>query len=171
MIRCLTIAGSDSGGGAGIQADLKTFAAHSVHGMSVVTAVTAQNTRDVLDVHLVPPEAVEAQIKAVMDDIGADTIKIGMLGTAEIVRAVARVRGIFRLSEHKSADLLSVFPLQALAMYPNVPIVVDPVMVSKGGQNLLLDEKAIAALKSELIPLATLITPNFPGTLLFGGLT
>lgn len=91
-VRCLTIAGSDSGGGAGIQADLKTFAALGTHGMSAITAVTAQDTKNVLATHLVPPEVIEKQIRCVLDDIGANVVKIGMLGSAEIVRTVARVR-------------------------------------------------------------------------------
>jgi hydroxymethylpyrimidine/phosphomethylpyrimidine kinase len=92
IVRCLTIAGSDSGGGAGIQADLKTFSALSVHGMSVITAVTAQNTTSVVGVQLIDCQMIEQQIRAVLDDIGADAIKIGMLGSAEIVRTVAKVR-------------------------------------------------------------------------------
>lgn len=92
VIRCLTIAGSDSGGGAGIQADLKTFSALQTHGMSVVTAITAQNTVTVAAVQLVETTIIEKQIEAVLDDIGVDCIKIGMLGSAEIVRSVAKVR-------------------------------------------------------------------------------
>src|SRR4051812_31732309 len=131
--RLLTIAGSDSGGGAGIQADLKTFAAHGGYGMSVITALTAQNTREVRAVHEAPPEIVAAQIDAVLDDIGADAIKIGMLANAEIVRAVA-------------ASLR-----RWLAAAP-VPVVLDPVMIAKSGDALLRDD-AIAALTEELLPL------------------
>jgi hydroxymethylpyrimidine/phosphomethylpyrimidine kinase len=138
----LTIAGSDSGGGAGIQADLKTFAAHGAYGMSVVTAVTAQNTVAVTAVHPVPPDVVRAQIDAVFDDLGVDGVKIGMLGDAATVRAVAEALG-----PH----------LERLA----VPVVLDPVMVSKSGAALLADD-AVEALTTDLLPLATLITPNLP---------
>ncbi len=140
--RLLTIAGSDSGGGAGIQADLKTFAAHGVYGMSVITALTAQNTREVRAVHEVPPEMVAAQIDAVLEDIGADAIKIGMLSSAAIVRAVAD-----RLRFHLAGKA--------------VPVVLDPVMIAKSGDRLLRAD-AIEALVLELLPLATLVTPNIP---------
>ncbi|MEA2691403.1 MAG: hydroxymethylpyrimidine/phosphomethylpyrimidine kinase [Acidobacteriota bacterium] len=140
--RVLTIAGSDSGGGAGIQADLKTFAAHSAYGMSAVTAVTVQNTLGVMAVHAVPPELVAAQIDAVLDDIGADAIKIGMLGGAAVARAVAG-----RLREHLRGE--------------PIPVVLDPVMIAKGGAPLLADE-AVSALLEELLPLATVVTPNLP---------
>jgi hydroxymethylpyrimidine/phosphomethylpyrimidine kinase len=140
--RLLTIAGSDSGGGAGIQADLKTFAAHGAYGMSVIAALTAQNTREVRAVHEVPPEMVAAQIDAVLEDIGADAIKIGMLSSAAIVRAVAdRLR----------------FHLKGRA----IPVVLDPVMVAKSGDRLLRAD-AVEALRSDLLPLATLVTPNVP---------
>jgi hydroxymethylpyrimidine/phosphomethylpyrimidine kinase len=140
--RLLTIAGSDSGGGAGIQADLKTFAAHGAYGMSVITALTAQNTREVRAVHEVPPEMVAAQIDAVLEDIGADAIKIGMLSNAGIIRAVAdRLR--FHLKNKK------------------VPVVLDPVMIAKSGARLLRED-AVEALKTGLLPLATLVTPNLP---------
>ncbi len=137
--RVLTIAGSDSGGGAGIQADLKTFAAHGVYGMSVVTAITAQNTREVTAVEEVSPELVAAQIDAVLSDVGADAVKIGMLSSAAIVRAVAG----------------------RLAHFQPRPVVLDPVMVAKSGDPLLADD-AVEALKQELLPLATLVTPNLP---------
>jgi hydroxymethylpyrimidine/phosphomethylpyrimidine kinase len=140
--RVLTIAGSDSGGGAGIQADLKAFAAHGAYGMSAVTAVTVQNTLGVMAVHAVPPELVAAQIDAVLDDIGADAIKIGMLGGAAVVRAVAG-----RLREHLRGG--------------PIPVVLDPVMIAKGGAPLLADE-AVSALLEELLPLATVVTPNLP---------
>jgi hydroxymethylpyrimidine/phosphomethylpyrimidine kinase len=140
--RLLTIAGSDSGGGAGIQADLKVFAAHGVYGMSALTAVTVQNTLGVTAVHPVPPEIVAAQIDAVLDDIGADAIKIGMLGESAVVRAVAA-----RLAAHLGDG--------------GVPVVLDPVMIAKGGAPLLADE-AVAALLAELLPLATVVTPNLP---------
>lgn len=136
--RLLTIAGSDSGGGAGIQADLKTFDAHGVYGMSAITALTAQNTREVRAVWAAPPDFVAAQIDAVLDDIGVDAVKIGMLADAGLVRAVAgRLRG------------------------RKVPIVLDPVMIAKSGAALLRDD-AVEALAEELIPLATLVTPNLP---------
>jgi hydroxymethylpyrimidine/phosphomethylpyrimidine kinase len=137
--RLLTIAGSDSGGGAGIQADLKTFAAHGAYGMSAITALTAQNTREVRSVLAVPPEMVAAQIDAVFDDLGVDAVKIGMLANAGIVRAVAA----------------------RLAAHAGPPVVLDPVMVAKGGEPLLADE-AVDALLTELLPLATLVTPNLP---------
>jgi len=136
--RLLTIAGSDSGGGAGIQADLKTFAAHGAFGMSVVTAVTAQDTRGVRAVHEVPPEVVQAQLDAVLEDLGVDAVKIGMLGGAAVTRVVAE-------------RLASV----------SVPIVLDPVMVAKGGAPLLRDD-AVAVLRDQLLPLATVVTPNLP---------
>jgi hydroxymethylpyrimidine/phosphomethylpyrimidine kinase len=144
--RLLTLAGSDSGGGAGLQADLKAFAAHGAYGMSAVTAVTVQNTRGVTAVHPLPPEIVAAQIDAVLDDIGADAIKIGMLGDAAIVRAVA---GCLRAH---LGDGRGERP---------IPVVLDPVMVAKGGAPLLADD-AVAALVEGLLPLATVVTPNLP---------
>jgi hydroxymethylpyrimidine/phosphomethylpyrimidine kinase len=141
--RLLTIAGSDSGGGAGIQADLKTFAAHGAYGMSAVTAVTAQNTRGVTAVHEVPPEVVAAQIDAVFDDLGVDAVKIGMLSSAAIVEAVAgRLEG-----------------WAARGAAP--PVVLDPVMVAKSGDPLLADA-AVEALIRRLVPLAAVVTPNLP---------
>lgn len=137
--RALTIAGSDSGGGAGIQADLKTFAALGCYGASVVTALTAQNTRGVQAVHEVPPSFVAAQIDSVLSDIGVDAVKIGMLASAPVIEAVAR----------------------ALEPRHHGPIVLDPVMVAKGGAKLLADD-AIDALKRLLLPRATIITPNLP---------
>jgi len=134
----LTIAGSDSGGGAGIQADLKSFSAHGVYGASVLTAITAQNTLAVTLVETVSPEMVDAQIKAVLDDIRIDAIKIGMLGTPEVIEVVA----------------------SALANYEG-PIVLDPVMVAKSGDALLHDD-AVASLIDKLLPLASLLTPNIP---------
>ena len=136
MRRVLTIAGSDSGGGAGVQADLKTFLAMGVHGMSALTAVTAQNSVGVHGWWPLPVEAVRAQIRAVVDDIGVDAVKLGMLGTAEIALAVAE--------ELAGAG---------------VPVVVDPVCVSKHGDALLAPE-ALAALRDVVIPLATVVTPN-----------
>ncbi len=137
--RVLTIAGSDSGGGAGIQADLKTIAAHGCYGASVITALTAQNTLGVTGIHAVPVDFVAAQMDAVLGDIGADAVKIGMLFSPELIRTVAN----------------------GLTKHGVTTIVLDPVMVAQSGDKLLQDE-AIDALKSELIPLATLITPNLP---------
>jgi hydroxymethylpyrimidine/phosphomethylpyrimidine kinase len=139
MRTTLTIAGSDSGGGAGIQADLKTFAAHRVYGTSAVTAVTAQNTLGVTMWQAIPADLVTAQIEAVAGDIGADAVKIGMLANAAIVEAVA------------AAILDLDLPL----------VVVDPVMVAKGGDRLLEDD-AVAALRAELLPRAHIVTPNVP---------
>jgi len=140
--RLLTIAGSDSGGGAGIQADLKTFAAHGGYGMSVIAALTAQNTREVRAVLEVPPEMVAHQIDAVLEDIGADAVKIGMLASAGVIRAVAD-----RLRVHLGGM--------------GTPVVLDPVMVAKSGDRLLRED-AVDALITELLPLATLVTPNLP---------
>ena len=137
--RLLTIAGSDSGGGAGIQADLKTFAAHGAYGMSAITALTAQNTVGVRAVHEVPPEIVAAQIDAVFEDIGTDAVKIGMLASAPIVRAVA----------------------DRLRFWKPRHIVLDPVMVAKSGDALLRDD-AVEALLEELVPLCEIVTPNLP---------
>jgi len=135
----LTIAGSDSGGGAGIQADLKTFAAHGAYGMSAITALTAQNTRGVRAVHEVPPEIVAAQIDAVFEDIGVDAVKIGMLASAPIVRTVA----------------------DRLRFWKPSRVVLDPVMVAKSGDALLRDD-AVEAVLEELLPLCTIVTPNLP---------
>lgn len=140
--RLLTIAGSDSGGGAGIQADLKTFAAHGGYGMSVIAALTAQNTREVRAVQEVSAAMVAAQIDAVLEDIGADAVKIGMLASADLIRTVAD-----RLRAHLAGK--------------GVPIVLDPVMVAKSGDRLLR-ENAVQALLRELLPLVTLVTPNLP---------
>ncbi len=143
----LTIAGSDSGGGAGIQADLKTFAAHGVYGTSAVTALTAQNTLGVTGVHLVPAEFVGAQIEAVAADIGCDAVKTGMLATSAIVEVVA--------AAIESLDL------------PN--LVVDPVMVAKSGDQLL-DQDAAHALKTTLLRLARVVTPNIPEAEVLAGM-
>lgn len=134
----LTIAGSDSGGGAGIQADLKAFSALGVYGASVLTAITAQNTRAVTAVMALPPDLVAAQLAAVLDDLAVRAIKIGMLANVGVIEAVARAL--------KGRDL---------------PIVLDPVMVAKSGDPLL-ETEAEAALATELLPLATLVTPNLP---------
>ena len=136
----LIIAGSDSSAGAGIQADLKTAQAFGCYAQTAITAVTAQNTRGVGAVHLVPPEIVAAQIDACLSDIGADAIKIGMLGSAKVVKAVAAV---LRQRARK------------------IPIVLDPVMVSTSGHSLLASN-AVEALTKELFPLAALVTPNIP---------
>ncbi|MHB1133389.1 MAG: bifunctional hydroxymethylpyrimidine kinase/phosphomethylpyrimidine kinase [Chloroflexota bacterium] len=135
----LTIAGSDSGGGAGIQADLKTFAALGVYGMSALTAITAQNTVGVAAVHELPPDFVGAQIDAVMTDIGCQAAKTGMLANAAIIKVVAA-----KVREHRIPNL-----------------VVDPVMVAKSGDTLLRRD-AVAALKELLLPLAYVVTPNVP---------
>jgi hydroxymethylpyrimidine/phosphomethylpyrimidine kinase len=135
---CLTIAGSDSGGGAGIQADLKTFSAMGVYGASVVTAVTAQNTRAVTAVAEMTPDMVAAQMQAVFDDLDVAAVKVGMLASVPLITVVAR-------------------HLQGL----RCPVVVDPVMVAKSG-DALLQEGALPALRELLLPLATLLTPNLP---------
>jgi hydroxymethylpyrimidine/phosphomethylpyrimidine kinase len=164
--RVLTIAGSDSGGGAGIQADLKTFAAHGVHGLSAVTAVTAQNTLEVRAVAAVPPEVVAAQIDAVLDDFGADAVKIGMLWSAETVRIVAarlRAHGAGTLSPPgRSPDAATAAGDGRREV--RIPIVLDPVLAAETGAPLLdaATSEAIAALVEELLPMATLITPNLP---------
>jgi hydroxymethylpyrimidine/phosphomethylpyrimidine kinase len=143
----LSIAGSDSGGGAGIQADLKAFARCGVHGMTAIAALTAQNTVGVTGIHEVPGDFIVAQVGAVVEDIGVDAVKIGMLGTAETVRAV-RI----------ALDLLE----------PGTPIVLDPVMVSESG-SVLLDEPARAAIVEELLPRVTVITPNVPEARVLAG--
>ncbi len=135
--RVLSVAGSDSGGGAGIQADLKTITALGGFAMTAVTAVTVQNTLGVSDVFPVPPDIVAAQIRAVLSDIGADCVKTGMLVSAEVVIAVTE------------------------ALPGGMPLVVDPVMVSTSGR-ALLDEAGVTALRTHLFPKATLITPNLP---------
>ena len=139
MRTALTIAGSDSSGGAGLQADLKTFAAHGVYGTSAVTAVTAQNTLGVVCWTAIAADLVTAQIEAVAGDLGADAVKTGMLANAAIVEAVG--------AAIESLDLSNV--------------VVDPVMVAKGGHRLL-DDEAIVALRTELLPRAMIVTPNVP---------
>lgn len=148
MRTALTIAGSDSGGGAGIQADLKTFAAHGVFGTSAITAVTAQNTLGVASFLALPADVVTAQIEAVVSDIGAHAAKTGMLANAAIVEAVSAA-------------------VKAL----EIPwLVVDPVMVAKGGSRLI-DDEAIAAMKVELFPQAFLVTPNVPEAEVLADLT
>jgi hydroxymethylpyrimidine/phosphomethylpyrimidine kinase len=135
----LSIAGSDSGGGAGIQADLKAFARCGVHGMTAITAITAQNTVGVEAVEAVAPEMIVAQVRAVSEDIGVDAVKIGMLGTAATVDAV----------------------VEALGYVGDAPVVVDPVMVAESGA-VLLDEEARRALVEQLLPLSAVATPNIP---------
>jgi hydroxymethylpyrimidine/phosphomethylpyrimidine kinase len=136
----LSIAGSDSGAGAGVQADLKAFAACGVHGMTAITAVTAQNTTEVSAVHHVPPAIIIEQVRAVAEDIGVDAVKIGMLGTEATIEAVASA-----IEE----------------LEPRIPVVLDPVMVSESGAELL-EPAARAALVALLVPRATVVTPNLP---------
>ncbi len=143
----LTIAGSDSGGGAGIQADLKTFAAHDVYGMSAVCAVTAQHTRGVTRIDAIPAAGVRAQLEAVFSDLPVDAVKIGMLGAAAVV--------------HTVADFLESLPERP-------PVVLDPVMVATSG-DVLLERDAIAALTRRLLPLATIVTPNLPEAVVLCG--
>jgi hydroxymethylpyrimidine/phosphomethylpyrimidine kinase len=143
----LSIAGSDSGGGAGIQADLKAFAAAGVHGMTAITALTAQSTVAVDAVHQVPGEIIVAQVRAVADDIGVDAVKVGMLGDAETIAAV----------------------VEALGLLGEVPVVVDPVMVAESGAALLA-EGARRRLVEDLLPLATVATPNLPEAAALSGL-
>lgn len=144
--RVLSIAGSDSGGGAGIQADLKAFARCGVHGTCAITAITAQNTTAVRSIHPVPPQTIVDQVQAVAEDIGVDAIKIGMLGSAETIDAVAR----------------------ALDLVPAAPIVLDPVMVAESGADLL-DEHAHAALLERLVPRAAVVTPNLAEARMLAG--
>jgi hydroxymethylpyrimidine/phosphomethylpyrimidine kinase len=147
MKTALTIAGSDSGGGAGIQADLKTFAAHGVFGTSAITAVTAQNTRGVVCWQALPADLVTAQIEAVFGDIGADAVKIGMLATAAIVEAVAAAIRALDLPE----------------------VVVDPVMIAKAGDRLV-DADAVEAMRTELLANAHVVTPNVPEAEVLAGM-
>ena len=139
IAQVLTIAGSDSGGGAGIQADLKTFQMQGVFGTSVITAVTAQNTLGVFDIHPIPLKTIQTQLEAVKNDFHIASAKIGMLGTADIIECVA--------------DFLSHRPFGTL--------VLDPVMIAKGGAPLL-QQQAVSALSKYLLPLADVITPNIP---------
>ena len=144
--RTLTIAGSDSGGGAGIQADLKTFSALGCYGMSVITALTAQNTQGVTAIHAAPSTFIADQMDAVLTDIGTDAVKIGMLHNPELIEIVA----------------------DRLHHYQITNIVLDPVMVAKGGDKLIQDD-AIDALKKHLLPMASVITPNLPEAEVFLG--
>ncbi len=143
----LTIAGSDSGGGAGIQADIKTISALGCFAASAITAITVQNTVGVTGIHSVPAEIVRDQIKAVMDDIGPDVIKIGMIHTKELAIIIA----------------------ETLRQYPTVPVIFDPVMVATSGDKLIEDE-TIAVLKECLFPLATVVTPNIDEATILSGL-
>ena len=143
----LSIAGSDSGGGAGIQADLKAFARCGVHGMTAITAITAQSTVGVDAVEAVPPELIVAQVRAVAEDIGVDAVKIGMLGTAVTIGAVR----------------------EALSLVGDAPVVLDPVMVAESGA-VLLDEDARSALVEHLLPLTAVATPNIPEAAALTGL-
>ena len=148
MKNALTIAGSDSSGGAGIQADLKTFSAHGVFGLSVITAVTAQNTRGVFGIADIPPEIIKKQLAAVFEDILVAAVKIGMLSQSETIKIVAA-----GLREYRAAN-----------------IVLDPVMVSKSGCHLLAPQ-AVEALIKELLPLADIVTPNIPEAEVMTGLS
>jgi hydroxymethylpyrimidine/phosphomethylpyrimidine kinase len=138
-VAALTIAGSDSGGGAGIQADLKSFAAHGVHGLSALAALTAQNTRGVTSVHVPPVSFLRAQIDACFDDFRIGAVKLGMLANAEVIGTVAAA-----LAHHKPSH-----------------VVLDPVMVATSGAQLL-ESDALEAMRSRLLPLATIVTPNIP---------
>ena len=137
--KALTIAGSDSGGGAGIQADLKAFSANGVYGMSVLTAITAQNTLGVQGIHPVPNEMIGQQIRSIFDDMGADVIKTGMLHSSGVIQTIS----------------------QTLRDYSQPPLVVDPVMVATSGDKLL-EEDAIQTMMEVMLPMASLITPNLP---------
>jgi len=138
-VSALTIAGSDSGGGAGIQADLKTFAAHRVHGLSAIAALTAQHTRGVTSVHVPPLDFLQAQIDTCFDDFDIHAVKLGMLANADVIHLVADA-----LEQHRPAQ-----------------IVLDPVMVATSGAKLL-EDSALRAMRERLLPLATLLTPNIP---------
>ncbi|MCX7903405.1 MAG: bifunctional hydroxymethylpyrimidine kinase/phosphomethylpyrimidine kinase [Caloramator sp.] len=147
MKKVLTIAGSDSSGGAGIQADLKTFSAHFVYGMSVITSITAQNTKGILTAFDLPKEIIEMQIRAIYEDIDVDAVKIGMLSSRENIKTVANT----------------------LKYYKAKNIVLDPVMISKSGFKLLKDE-AITTLIEDLLPICTIITPNIDEASLMAGI-
>lgn len=137
--RLLTIAGSDSGGGAGIQADLKAFSACGCYGMSAVTAITAQNTVGVTDIHPIPVATIQAQMHAILEDIGVDAVKIGMLHSKEVIRGVAEVLNAYGIRK----------------------VVLDPVMVATSGDRLI-ERDAVSSLKKDLFPLVRVITPNIP---------
>lgn len=139
FLKALTIAGSDSSGGAGIQADLKTFAALGIHGTSAITAVTAQNALRIDALTCLPASLVVSQIRSVLSDIGVEAIKTGMLGSPEIIQGVA----------------------SSLSRYPGIPLVVDPVMAATSG-SALLEEGSLEVLRRQLLPLARIVTPNLP---------
>src|SRR3954454_9532231 len=145
--KVLSIAGSDSGGGAGIQADLKAFARCGVHGMTAITAITAQNTVEVRAVEAISRDSIVAQVRAVADDIGVDAVKIGMLGSAATIEAVV--------------DALGALP-------EGTPVVADPVMVAESGARLL-EPEAEQALRERILPLATVVTPNVPEARVLAG--
>ena len=145
--RVLTIAGSDSGGGAGIQADIKTITALGSYASSAITALTAQNTKGVFGIYDVPDKFIEQQIELVLSDIGADAIKTGMLHREGVIKTIVK----------------------ALKKYPKIPVVVDPVMVAKGGSSLL-EKKAVNALMDVLVPLCTVVTPNIPEAEVLSGI-
>ncbi len=145
--RLLSIAGSDSGGGAGIQADLKAFAACGAHGMTAITAITVQNTVEVRAVVPMVPVAIVAQVRAVTDDIGVDAVKVGMLGSVDTIQAVA----------------------EALELVGDAPVVVDPVMVAESGARLL-EPDAVDALRTLILPRAAVVTPNLPEARVLSGL-
>jgi hydroxymethylpyrimidine/phosphomethylpyrimidine kinase len=145
--RLLSIAGSDSGGGAGIQADLKAFARCGAHGMTAITAITVQNTVEVRAVHPVAPEAIVGQVRAVAEDIGVDAVKVGMLGSPETIVAV----------------------VEALELVGDCPVVVDPVMVAESGATLL-EPDAVEALRGLILPRASVVTPNLPEARVLTGL-
>ena len=151
--RVLIVAGSDSGGGAGIQADIKTVTALGGYAMTAVTALTAQNTRGVFSIHDVPADFVAEQMRVVLSDIGADCVKVGMLHTPDVIEAVCEV-----------------LEAEARAGDRRVPVVVDPVMVAKGGESLLAPE-AMASLKARMIPLADVLMPNVAEAEALTGLT
>jgi len=152
----MTIAGSDSGAGAGVQADLKTFAALGIYGTSVLTAITAQNTIAVTAVHELPTDVIEAQIEAVISDIGADAVKTGMLSSSVIIECVTS------------------YLKDSMKKYPDMPglrrLVVDPVMVAKSG-DALLQEEAVGALRELLLPMSAVVTPNIPEAETLTGMT
>jgi hydroxymethylpyrimidine/phosphomethylpyrimidine kinase len=145
--RLLSIAGSDSGGGAGVQADIKAFARCGAHGMTAIAAITAQSTVEVAAVYPVAPEAIVAQVRAVAEDIGVDAVKVGMLGSVATIAAA----------------------VEALDLLGDVPVVVDPVMVAESGARLL-DSGAVDALRESILPRAAVVTPNLPEARVLSGL-
>lgn len=146
-VKTLTIAGSDSGGGAGIQADIKTMSALGCYASSVITAVTAQNTKQVFDIQNINPSVVEAQLRAVLTDLRPNAIKIGMVGSAENMESIAKI----------------------LSEVSDIPLIIDPVMVSTSG-NKLMDDSAVHTFCQQLLPLATLLTPNIPEAEVLAGM-